>query len=129
MTLSIARALSALAAAALLALPLASCSSGGESGDGGQGGGAAEDEAPPKARTVAIESATHEVRCGCKIEGIGKCGNYVAIEDDWVEIANREELGLDVMEWCRVPAEEHVMATVAGTRTGDSIELTELEVQ
>jgi len=125
MTTSIARTLPALMAAAVLSLPLVSCSGGGEAEGGGQG----ESETAPKATPVAIESGTHEVRCGCKIEGIGKCGNYVAVGEEWVEISNREELGLDVMEWCRVPADQHVMATVAGTRNGDTIELTELEVQ
>ena len=60
---------------------------------------------------TAVELAMRNVSCGCKVEGIGKCGNYVEIGSHYVEIANREELGLGEMEWCRF---SHVTANVAG---------------
>ena len=51
------------------------------------------------------------VSCGCKVEAIGQCGNYVEIESQYVEIVNSEELGLGAMEWCKL---SHVTANVAG---------------
>ena len=103
-----------------LALPLFGC-------------GAQEAEvapAPPaaKAQTVALESGVRELRCGCKIDSVGHCGNYVADGEDWLEISNPEDHHLSQMEWCGVPAETHVMGTVAGERTGDKIKVSTLLV-
>jgi hypothetical protein len=60
---------------------------------------------------MAVELAVRNVSCGCKVEGIGECGNYVEIGSQYVEIANSEELGLGNMEWCKL---SHVTANVAG---------------
>lgn len=49
-------------------------------------------------QTVAL--ASHTVKCGCIVDEVGTCGNYIEIGDEFVEIANRDELGLGVMEWC-----------------------------
>lgn len=48
-----------------------------------------------------IERSVHDVECGCTIEGIGACGNYVLLEGTPVPI-RRTEAGADlgVMEWC-----------------------------
>ena len=109
----------------LLVLLVAACGSSEETqkpADGaGEGGGA------PKAQTVAVDSAVREVRCGCKIEGIGKCGNYVAVGDEWLEIGNPKDHELGVMEWCS--ATEKVEAKTAGERASGGIMLSELEVQ
>jgi len=43
----------------------------------------------------AVDLAVRNVRCGCKVEGIGKRGNYFEIGSYYVEIANREALGLE----------------------------------
>lgn len=80
------------------------------------------------AQTVALESGTRELRCGCKIDSVGHCGNYVADGDDWLEISNPSDHNLGVMEWCKVPADIHVMGTVAGERTGDKIKVSTLLV-
>lgn len=86
----------------------------------------ADSAAAPKAQTVALEAGVRELRCGCKIEGVGMCGNYVAEGEDWLEISNPDDHGLGKMEWCRVPTTVKVEGTVAGTRTGDKIEVTTL---
>lgn len=117
----------ALSAALFL---LAAC--GGDSAADGTSKGPADGDGTtntetPKARTVAVESAVREVRCGCRIEGIGKCGNYVAVDGEWLEIGNRQDLGLRVMEWCS--NKETVMAKTAGERATGGILLSELEVQ
>ncbi len=49
---------------------------------------------------VAVEVATRDVACGCSIESIGACGNYVKIFGDFVAVANSADLGLGAMEWC-----------------------------
>lgn len=75
---------------------------------------------------VALEASVHEVKCGCHIDEIGKCGNYVDVDGEWAMISNPKDHGLSGMEWCS--AKTKVEATVAGTRTGKTIELTQLEV-
>lgn len=75
---------------------------------------------------VEVSMAEHAVNCGCRNEEIGQCGNYVVIDDEWLEISNPADHDLSKMEWCSEPGP--VAATVAGTRTGGEIELTTLEV-
>lgn len=110
---------------ALIALPVFSCGTPEE--PAAQPG----DKGAPKAQTVAVtvEEAAREVRCGCKIDSVGHCGNFVAVDGDWVEISNPSDFNLGNMEWCRVPADVHPKAVVAGERTGDKIALSKLDVQ
>jgi len=61
---------------------------------------------------VAVEVATRKVSCGCAIESIGTCGNYVEIDGNFAHIANSTDLGLGSMEWCG--AEEEVTAETSG---------------
>ena len=75
---------------------------------------------------AAVAEAEHAVGCGCKNEDINRCGNYVIIGEEWLEISNPADYGLNKMEWCAEDGTK--VATVAGTRTGDKIELTTLEV-
>ncbi len=58
----------------------------------------AEPETPSTPVAAAI-SGEHTVKCGCAIEAVGKCGNYVQIEGEFVEITG--DVGLGVMEWCQ----------------------------
>jgi hypothetical protein len=41
------------------------------------------------------------VSCGCALEEVGHCGDYMQIDNKYVEIANGEEHGLGKMEWCK----------------------------
>lgn len=75
----------------------------------------------------AVPAAVREVRCGCRIEGIHKCGNYVAVDGKWLEITNREERGLGVMEWCSATGK--VEAEVAGELDGEGIRVSSLTVK
>ena len=43
----------------------------------------------------------HIAQCGCTIDGINQCGNYVMLDGTYVEIANWEALELGHMEWCK----------------------------
>jgi hypothetical protein len=60
---------------------------------------------------MVVELATRNVSCGCALEKVGHCGNYIEIESQYVEIANGEQLGLGAMEWC---GKEGVKAESAG---------------
>lgn len=108
-----------------LLLPAFACSSEKEAAEGSAPEGAVEatlvDVTP-----VAVEAAMREVKCGCHIDAIGKCGNYVDVDGAWVMISNPKDHDLGAMEWCS--AKTKVEATVAGTRKGDVIELTQIEV-
>jgi len=86
-----------------LALPLAACTAEVEAD-----GNALDTSAAPA--DMAVASGTHNVRCGCSIEGIGRCGNYIEVENQFVEIANGTDLGLGVMEWCSSGPAEAVAA-------------------
>ncbi len=107
----------------LLTLPVVACGTAEEPAVPGQETGA------PAAASVALEEGVREVRCGCKIESVGYCGNHVAEGGEWLKISNSKELGLGHMEWCRIPADEHPVALVAGERTGGKAVLTKLEVR
>lgn len=74
------------------------------------------DDAAAQTQQVAIQDMvveldTRNVSCGCVLEEVGHCGNYIEIESQYVEIANGEELGLGGMEWC---GKEGVQAESAG---------------
>ena len=44
------------------------------------------------------EVATYDVKCGCSIDGVGHCGNFVMIEGNYIPILHPK---LGKMEWCR----------------------------
>ncbi len=48
-----------------------------------------------------IPRTVHGVECGCAIESVGHCGNYVSLEGAYLEIA-KEGAGAELgsMEWC-----------------------------
>lgn len=54
-------------------------------------------EATPSASANA-ETVRYQAMCGCSIEGIGRCGNYVMIDGRYVPIVHSS---LGKMEWCR----------------------------
>ena len=100
-----------------LALPLFACTSEVE----------AEANAPA-ASTLAnmtIEKSNHTVQCGCSIDGIGKCGNYVEIENQFVQIANSAEADLGAKEWCK---HGPTKADVAGEIKDGKLVVSSLEV-
>lgn len=89
----------------LLFLVLAlACGSGDQDSQSDMAADHTEETAPLKQPAPledgAVELATRNVSCGCALEEVGHCGNYIEIESRYVEIANWEALGLGEMEWC-----------------------------
>jgi hypothetical protein len=79
--------------AAFLALPLA-CSTDAP----------ISEPAPGPVADQVITRSVHSVECGCRIDDINKCGNYVSLEGAYLPIA-KEGAGaeLGAMEWCSTP--------------------------
>jgi hypothetical protein len=73
----------------------------------------------------AVNSPSSVVKCGCDVEGIGACGNYVEVDGTFLKINNSSAFELGPMNWC---SGKNGHALVEGTRTGDEIELTRLEM-
>lgn len=48
--------------------------------------------------TVIATPHVHDAICGHTLEDVGHCGNYVKIDEKWVEILWPQ---LGVMEWCK----------------------------
>jgi hypothetical protein len=60
----------------------------------------AEPEANQPVATAAYtvtEPTVHDAKCGCSIDGIRRCGNYMMVEGEYVTILWPE---LGKMEWC-----------------------------
>lgn len=60
---------------------------------------------------MAVELATRNAVCGCTLDEVGHCGNYVEINSRYIALANSEELGIGGMEWC---GKEDVQVETAG---------------
>jgi hypothetical protein len=58
-----------------------------------------------------VASGAFDVACGCSLESVGHCGNYIQIDSEFLEVGNSEELGLDHMAWCE---QKGVRARAAG---------------
>lgn len=54
------------------------------------------DAAP--AALVISEPTVHDVMCGCSIDGVGHCGNFIKLEGKYVPVLHAS---LGRMEWCK----------------------------
>ena len=57
----------------------------------------AKAEAPAAAGRVVAEATQFDAKCGCSIDGVGHCGNFVKIDGRYVPILHPS---LGRMEWC-----------------------------
>jgi hypothetical protein len=73
--------------------------------------------------TTETTATLHRVECGCALESVGHCGNYVEVDGEFVEIAG--DLGLGKMEWC---SKTGLSANVEGKMVGDKFVATSLEM-
>lgn len=98
----------------LAVLLIAGCGGGGGNSETAQKSGDTVGEQVSQAEPAApvtVAVAERNVACGCSIESVGHCGDYVEIDGNYVEIANWEEMGLGPMEWC---GQKGVHAKTAG---------------
>lgn len=49
-------------------------------------------------QTVSLAEGEHLVCCGCAIDGVGKCGNFVQVDGHYVPLAG--DVGLGKMAFC-----------------------------
>ncbi len=89
---------------AVLCLALAACA--GDSASTSTTDSAASIDAT----VVALD--TYTTKCGCKIDEVGHCGNYIEIGGEFVEISNGKAHGLGPMEWC---GQDHGSCEASGT--------------
>jgi len=85
---------------------------------GGEKAAPVVDETPADSTPVsdvvdAAAPAEYEAICGHALPDVGKCGNYIKIEGDWVVL---EHPSLGVMEWCAA-GETGATVKVAGAMT------------
>ncbi|MHC5066154.1 MAG: hypothetical protein ACYTG5_19515 [Planctomycetota bacterium] len=83
-----------------LALLFTSCTSESEasSADANNSPNPAATEVATEVVAAEAEMQAHDAMCGCSIEGIGKCGNYIMVDDEYVTLIWPE---LGVMEYCK----------------------------
>jgi len=79
----------------------------------------ATEEVPPQAapeqdRDVA-ESVVHDVMCGCSIDGVGACGNYIKIDGRYVPMIHPR---LGKMEWCAQKSKGAKVETIGEMKGG-----------
>ena len=64
---------------------------------------------------AAGEMHVHDVKCGCSIEGVGKCGNFIMIEGKYVPLIHSS---LGKMEFCKQKAAGAKIETKGAMKDG-----------
>jgi len=109
-------------AVVLIALAMAACGGSGKQETARNDQAEATHESHDQAATsgeaagemagvTMVAAGTRTVKCGCAIESIGACGDYIEIDGKYAFVANWEDLGLGPMEWC---GQEGVTAESSG---------------
>jgi hypothetical protein len=80
-----------------LTLVFGACTSEKPSNQGSPNQQAPKPEASAVRDRVVAEAATFDAKCGCSIEGVGHCGNFVRIDGHYIPIVHAS---LGRMEWC-----------------------------
>ena len=105
-----------LLAVPVVAILLAGCGGPSESTSG------AANEGQPVPAIMALQAALeYDVECGCTIEAIGHCGNYLKLDDKFLEITG---VDLGPMEFCE---KEGLKAKIAGEVVDDKFAATSFE--
>ncbi|MCK5941126.1 MAG: hypothetical protein KAI24_04075 [Planctomycetes bacterium] len=66
------------------------------------------------AKTVG-KAVVHDVKCGCSIDSVGKCGNYIMIDGNYVPMIHPK---LGKMEWCALKDKGAKVETVGELKDG-----------
>ena len=78
---------------------------------------------PTTGGEAAVAADVHRVECGCALEEVGHCGNYIEVDGAFVPVGG--DLGLGKMEWC---GQTGLHAKVQGEMVGGEFVATELVV-
>lgn len=76
---------------------------------------AIDSDQAPAADLVISEPAVHDVMCGCSIDGVGHCGNYIMIAGNYVPIVHPK---LGKMEWCAQKSKGAKIKTTGAMKDG-----------
>ena len=71
---------------------------------------AVDGDAPAAA---AADMAVYDVKCGCSIDSVGHCGNFIMIDGDYIPMLHPD---LGKMEWCRQKAKGCLLYTSPSPR-------------
>jgi hypothetical protein len=115
-----ARAVRPRALCTILLATSAAC--GGASSDAA-GAAPAPPGAPPASVAATEIDGVYDVRCGCDIEAIGRCGNYALVAGQPVPLTG--EIGLGEMEFC---GQRGLRAHVEGRLEGGVLVATSFEL-
>jgi hypothetical protein len=72
----------------------------------------------------STEGSVHDVICGCKLEEVGHCGEYIQIQEHWVPLTGA--LGLGDMPFC---GKDGLKAQVAGEVKDGGFAFTEFSLE
>jgi hypothetical protein len=72
-------------------------------------------EVPAKQTEPVAKAVVHDVKCGCSIDGVGGCGNYILIDGKYVPMIHPT---LGKMEWCAQKDKGAKVETVGAMKDG-----------
>jgi hypothetical protein len=75
-------------------------------------------QVPVKQAEPVAKAVVHDVKCGCSIEGVGSCGNYILIDGKYVPMIHAS---LGKMEWCAQKDKGAKVETVGAMKDGKFI--------
>lgn len=78
----------------------------------------AKQQAPVQKPAPVAEAVVHDVMCGCSIDGVGRCGNYILIDGKYVPMIHPT---LGKMEWCSRKEKGAKVETVGAMKDGKFI--------
>ncbi len=56
-----------------------------------------EETTPPAEAPVQVDAQVHNAKCGCALPDVGKCGNYIEVDGEFVVL---EHPSLGAMDYC-----------------------------
>ncbi len=78
----------------------------------------------PDSAGTETAASVYDVACGCHIESIGYCGNYVYVDGEPLAISG--DVGLGDMEFC---GQSGLRASIEGERFGDTFVASSFELR
>lgn len=76
--------------------------------------------------THAAEPHVHDVICGCALDHVGHCSEWIHVDDEYLSLQLPEGMDLGPMPFC---GQEGLQAAVSGEVVGDTYVATSFEMQ